>query len=142
MPRKRRPRLIGVPGLLVGTAAGLLLIAAGVAVYAEAKLSQLVLGGLGESFSTRIYAAPFVLRDGAPSPPSRLLERLDRLGYAQIRADKTRTGQYFWHSPALVLGLRGFQDSVGRQDAGVFSLTWDGRAWSIKDSSGQPVSRL
>ncbi|MBI3554240.1 MAG: PBP1A family penicillin-binding protein [Elusimicrobia bacterium] len=130
MPRARRRKGLGLPGLLLGVAAGLALIALGIAVYAESKLSTLVVGGLGESFSTRIYGAPFILHDGTAAAPSRLLERLDRLGYAQVQGEP-QSGQYSWRSPALRVSLRGFKTPLMKQEPGVFSLSWTGKEWRL-----------
>jgi penicillin-binding protein 1B len=123
-------------------AAGFALIALGISVYAEAKLAQLVVGGLGESFSTRIYAAPFPVRAGGGTPPELLLERLDRLGYAQIQAGDPAPGQYQWRSPLLVVGLRGYSNPLGRQEAGRYALAWDGRSWSIADGAGASAEQI
>ena len=61
----------------LGVVLGVCLIAAGgLVLYAESRLSSLVLGGLGESFSTRLYSAPYALADGSTAPPERVLARL------------------------------------------------------------------
>jgi penicillin-binding protein 1B len=119
-----------------------LLVAAGVlCVFAERKLSMLVLGGLGESFSTRVYAAPYALPQGAVVPPARLLARLDRAGYQKSKTLE-RTGDYTWDGKELRLALRGFQTPIDSEPAGRYSLTWDGTQWDIKTDIGAPAARL
>ena len=66
MTRRRRSAR-RVSSWLRAAAAGLLAAvaaAAGLAVQAERKLAALALGGLGESFSSRVWSAPFALRAG------------------------------------------------------------------------------
>jgi 1A family penicillin-binding protein len=99
---------------------------------AERKLSRLVLGGLGESFSTRVYAAPFPIDARSSFDPDVLLRRLQRLGY-----------RYDWSPPVLRLRLRGFSEPAPAQEPGLFSLTRgeDGR-WTARDESGALVERV
>ncbi len=47
------------------------------AVKAERTLSTLVLGGIGESFSTRIWSAPFPVRDQSAADAEALIESWD-----------------------------------------------------------------
>ena len=77
-------------GVLLAAA---LMVAAYLSLQAERKLSTLALGGLGESFSTRVWSAPFLLRGGAPAETARLCERLERLGYRRVEAAPAK-GQY------------------------------------------------
>ena len=121
---------------------GALLVLAGVlSVFAERKLSMLVLGGLGESFSTRVYAAPYALAQGSVAPPARVLARLDRAGYQKAKA-VARTGDYTWDGKDLEVALRGFQTPVDSEPSGRYALHWDGTQWDIKTSSGEAAPRL
>jgi penicillin-binding protein 1B len=111
-------------------------------LQAERKLSQLRLGGLGESFSTRVWGAPHVLRGGAPAEAERLLQRLDRLGYRRS-AGAPAKGEYAWDPPRLTLHLRGHRVPGSAQDEGLYALERRGEgAWSIADGLGQPVLEL
>ncbi len=114
-------------------------------VVAEHKLSKLVVGGLGESFSTRIYAEPAVFRDGAEACGwPWVLARLKRLGYAEAASAPPATGQYVLHGGRLVIGVRGFQEPFLSQDLGIYELsrTWISNRWSIRDSSGNAAPFL
>jgi penicillin-binding protein 1B len=142
-PKKTRARRGGplwlVPlAFLVG---GLVAAAGALSLYAERKLSMLVLGGLGESFSTRLYSAPYALRDGSPCPPARLLARLDRLDYQRAKT-AARAGAYAWQPPRLDLWARGFHTPVDAEEPGVFSLNWDGARWEIRTASGAAAAQL
>ena len=144
MTRRRRAKRASFPWLR--TAAALLLVAAvaaGVLAYrAQRRLSSLALDGLGESFSTRIWSAPFVLRDGEPSEAGRLLERLERLGYRRVALPPAK-GEYRWEAPELSVGLRGFSAPGTAQAEGLFTLLRDGSgAWRLADSRGGKVPDL
>lgn len=139
MVRRRRGRgPWGELGLwLAGAVAlGAGLAAAWLAVQAERKLSALALGGLGESFSTRVWSAPFAVRDGARAETARVLERLDRLGYR--RADGTPAkGEYRWSPPELTVYLRGYRAPSSGQPEGAYVLRRDDSGgWRIKDGLG------
>ena len=128
-------------------AAGAALIALGLcgawlAVQAERKLSALALGGLGESFSTRVWSAPFVVRDGARSEPERLFQRLDRLGYRRVEGIPAK-GEYRWSPPELNVFLRGYRSPVSAQDEGAYALRRDDSgAWRLKDGLGGALGEL
>lgn len=139
MTSRRRPN--GWFSLAALAAALLLGAAAVVAFVAERKLSHLVLGGLGESFSTRIYGAPFILGDGVAPPPARLAERLERLGYAKAAAP-TRPGEYALAPKGLDVWLRGFSAPTGRQEPGLYDLSFDGSRWTIASSTGVVVPEI
>jgi penicillin-binding protein 1B len=131
MPSRRGSALAAV----LGVVALLILAALGLTRYAEDKLSNLVVGGLGESFSTRIYGAPFVVTDGGRESPERLLQRLDRLGYVKVSSSPA-SGQYEWTPPELVVNLRGFTLPQRRQLPGVVFMKSDGKSWKIEGASG------
>jgi len=118
--------------------------AAGVVAYrAEALLSRLVLGGLGQSFSTRVFAAPAALGAGAPRDPRRLMARLARLSYRRVREPRA-PGEYAWKAPVLTVFLRGFSAPLPAQDPGLFTAAFpaDGGPAQVRDASGAPVSRV
>jgi penicillin-binding protein 1B len=128
MARKPRPRraltTLGIAGFIAG------LTAVWLCVQAERKLSKLALGGLGESFSTRVWSAPYSVRDGTRS---RLLERLERLGYRRVDGAPAK-GEYRWNPPELEIHLRGYRTPTSAQDEGVYALRRDGSgAWRLKD---------
>jgi penicillin-binding protein 1B len=146
MARKRRRRgssgsAVGLA--ILGAAAAILGLAASwLAIQAERKLSALALGGLGESFSTRVWSAPYVLRDGARVPPERLLERLDRLGYTRADGIPAK-GQYRWSPPELDVYLRGFKAPGSLQQEGAYALRPDwGGAWRLKDGLGTALAEV
>ncbi|MDP3542303.1 MAG: PBP1A family penicillin-binding protein [Elusimicrobiota bacterium] len=142
MARRRRPF-----GPLWLWAASILLAFAGLAALwfaaqAERKLSTLVLGGLGESFSTRIWSAPFIVRDAARGESSRLLERLDRLGYRRTDAHPLK-GEYRWSAPELTVYLRGHRIPGSEQNEGAFVLRRSEDAgWLLFDGLGGTVPEL
>jgi penicillin-binding protein 1B len=113
------------------------------AYRAEAHLSRLVLGGLGESFSTRIFAAPTAVGEGAPRDPQLLMARLERLGYHRVPEPRT-PGQYAWRAPALSVFLRGFSMPSPAQNPGLFKATFPGGggAARIVDASGSAVPKV
>lgn len=138
MNRRKARRRFFLPLLLgVAAAAPALLV-----LRAERKLSQLVLGGLGESFSTRIYASPFSIETGADLDPASLLSRLKRLSYQQVPAP-SRPGEYSWQPPLLTLSLRGFSEPAPSQPAGTFILKLEETgSWSLRDENGISLERL
>jgi penicillin-binding protein 1B len=113
------------------------------AYRAETHLSRLVLGGLGESFSTRIFAAPTTLGEGAPCDPLRFILRLDRLGYHRVPEPRA-PGQFAWKAPVLLVFVRGFAMPLPAQNAGLFKATFPdgGGAAQIVDASGSAVPRI
>jgi penicillin-binding protein 1B len=116
--------------------------AAWLAAQAERKLSALALGGLGESFSTRVWSAPFAVRDGARSEPERLFQRLDRLGYGRVDGTPAK-GQYRWSPPQLDVFLRGYRTPVSAQDEGAYSLRRDDSgSWRVKDGLGGALAEV
>ena len=124
--------------LVLATAA-----AAGLFAYrAERQLSQLVLGGLGESFSSRVFAAPIAIGEDAPRDPQRFIVRLRRLGYRQVAEPKV-PGQYSWKAPLLSIFLRGFTAPLPAQNPGLFAVSFSpDRTARVVDASGSPVSRI
>ena len=110
MARRRRTRLSSWNAFWLWTAAAAALVlgvsAIWLAIQAERKLSALALGGLGESFSTRLWSAPALVADGAPAETTRLLERLDRLEYRRVDGSPAK-GEYRWNPPELTVFLRG-----------------------------------
>jgi penicillin-binding protein 1B len=123
-----------------------LTLAAGAAVLAyraETLLSRLVLGGLGESFSTRVFAAPAAIGEGTPRDPGRLLKRLERLSYRRVREPRA-PGEYSWKAPVLMVFLRGFSAPLPAQDPGLFSAAFPegGGPAQVADASGSPVPRV
>src|SRR3989338_9109139 len=123
---------------LLSAAAAAAALAGILAFYAELKLSRLVLGGLGESFSTRIYAAPFIVDERIASSPDRLMQRLERLGYSK-NDGMSAAGQFSWQDPKLKVYLRGFKSPRQAQEPGPFELTRQKDCWKIVDSSGAAV---
>jgi len=118
------------------------LAAAWLAAVAERKLSTLVVGGLGVSFSTRIWSAPFAVKSGRYAEAARLLERLDRLGYRRT-ADTPGKGEYRWTPPELAVFLRGHRIPGSEQNEGVYFLRRGGTGeWNIFDGLGGPVPEI
>ncbi len=125
-----------VRGLLaLGAAAAL--GAAWLTLAAEYKLARLAPGGLGESFSTRIYSAPFVLENGSRALPESVLRRLGRLGYRAV-PEPSAPGEYSWEPPVLKVYLRGFSSPAARQEPAAVSLERGREGWEISPSSSGP----
>ena len=123
-------------GLISLTAAG-----AGVVILAELKLTRLVPGGLGESFSTRIYAAPFDLASDRFYNLDDITRRLERVGYRPTQSPTNpRPGEYKWVDPTLTINLRGFKTPVFHQEPGLFRFTrGPANHWTLVDTSSNPV---
>jgi penicillin-binding protein 1B len=112
------------------------------AVQAERKLAALALGGLGESFSTRVWSAPHAVVDGARTEAPRLLERLDRLGYRRVDGTPAK-GEYRWTPPELAVFLRGYRTPGSSQAEGIYFLKRDsGGAWRVHDGLGESVPEV
>ncbi|HAM35717.1 MAG TPA: hypothetical protein DEB40_14175 [Elusimicrobia bacterium] len=138
--RRSRGRTSRRPWL--GFCLALLSAAALVAWRAESKLSALVLGGLGESFSTKIFSAATNIGEGSPRDPQRLLERLRRLGYRES-PEPAAPGQYAWQPPVLKVFLRGYSVPLPAQNPGLFEIRFDADGTAeARDSSGSSVSAI
>jgi penicillin-binding protein 1B len=113
------------------------------AYRAETQLSRLVLGGLAESFSTRVFAAPAAVGESAPRDPRRLMARLDRLDYRRVREPRV-PGEYSWNAPTLEVFLRGFSAPPPGQSPGLFRATFPatGATALVVDASGSAVPRI
>jgi len=142
MTRRRRPY---GPAWLWAASAFLGLAALGslwLAAQAERKLSSLVVGGLGVSFSTRIWSAPFVVKDGARGESGRLVERLDRLGYRRTAGTPVK-GEYRWTPPELAVHLRGHRIPGSEQREGAYFLRrTDEGEWNVYDGLGGTVGEI
>lgn len=144
MARSRRRRPSGPPWLWAAALTLAVAAAAGLALarLAENKLSTLVLGGLGVSFSTRVWSAPFQVLDGAAGEAERLVERLDRLGYRRTTGVPAK-GEYRWEPPELVVYLRGHRIPGSEQREGVFTLRRSAvGAWSVFDALGGSLPEI
>jgi penicillin-binding protein 1B len=142
MPRRRRR---AARPLLAFAVAALLAAAAGagfLALQAERKLAALALGGLGESFSTRVWSAPHALRTGSRDATDRVLERLDRLGYRRVDGMPAH-GEYRWSPPELILNARGFSAPTGSQREGAYSLRRESDGtWTVRGESGDDAGAV
>ncbi|MBI5743064.1 MAG: PBP1A family penicillin-binding protein [Elusimicrobia bacterium] len=103
---------------------------AGLFLYAGHIISGFAPGGLGKSFSTKIYAAPFRLGEGDYTPPSALVRRLERLGY-QAAEEPQKPGEYAWDPPRLTLCLRGFDSPTAAQAPETAELRYGGTGWEF-----------
>lgn len=141
MTFKHKRRALG----LFSKAAALLaaLGVGGLIFWAEFKIKGLVLGGLGEGFSTRLYAFPFVVEAGSPYSPEALLQRLKRLNYQPSSDEMPSKGAYTWEPPRLTVHLRGFEAPFLSQNPGVLVLTQKHEShWEITDPEGTLVNRI
>ncbi|MBI2069325.1 MAG: PBP1A family penicillin-binding protein [Elusimicrobia bacterium] len=112
-------------------------ILAGLIFYADRKLSKLVLGGLGEAFPTKVYAAPFILGEGVHISPDRLIERLKRLGYRQTHAPLSAPGDYALDQTLIHIYVRGFELPIIAQQPALVSLTPNNdNGWTIIGPDG------
>ena len=101
-----------------------------------------MLGGLGISFSTRIWSAPFPVKDGGLGEAERLIERLDRLGYRNTRNSPVK-GEYRWTPPELTVYLRGHRIPGSEQAEGVYVLRRvDAGSWSVFDGLGGTIPEI
>lgn len=128
MPNQRR-RLISKKFSRILVALALLIsilvaISIVVTVIAERTLSRFVLGGLGESFSTRVYSAPFAISNGDWVSPETIEVRLKRLHYRRVPGIPRIPGEYSWTEPELKIFLQGFESPVFRQSAFLVNVVW------------------
>ncbi|MBI4670003.1 MAG: PBP1A family penicillin-binding protein [Elusimicrobia bacterium] len=79
---------------------------AGLVVYSQRRLSNLVLGGLGEAFPTMVYGSPYIIGEQTWASPETLFKRLERLGYRKKQSRPQSPGEYFWDAPVLAVPLR------------------------------------
>jgi penicillin-binding protein 1B len=116
----------------------------GIIVYlAESKLLRLVPGGWGESFSTKIYATPSVIRNESHLPLNELIARLQHVGYQPTKLGKLVPGEYNWSDPILTVSIRGFSAPHASQDPGVFKFVhWEGSRWEVKSQEGKSVNQV
>jgi penicillin-binding protein 1B len=144
MARRRRSSSWRTTALWLAAAVALTVgvCAAWLAYQSESKLSALALGGLGESFSTRVWSAPFLLRDGGRGEPQLLIERLERLGYRKVDGMPGK-GEYRWSPPELTVFLRGYRGPLSAQQEGLYVLRRnDEGGWRLRDGLGNSISEL
>lgn len=84
---------------------------------ASSKLSTLALFGLGERFSTKVYAAPLLLKTQSAISPATLTQRLKRLGYTQAEPMPEQPGQYALLEGSLFVYLRGLATPKLQQES-------------------------
>jgi penicillin-binding protein 1B len=96
----------------------------GVVLYSEWKLSQLVPGGLGESFPTKVYSAPLVISNDTRVSVQMLITRLVRLNYFSTPRAEPAVGQYHAGPSEIAVNLRGFQAPFYTQPPGLVKFTW------------------
>ncbi|MDD5628852.1 MAG: transglycosylase domain-containing protein, partial [Elusimicrobia bacterium] len=137
---RRRRSWFGLTTLFVLALAAAAMV---VAFRAETELSRLSLGGLGKGFSTRVFAAPAAVGEGAPQDPRRLMTRLGRLGYRRVRQARA-PGEFSWQAPVLSLFLRGFSSPMATQAPGLFKASFPegGGAAAVVDAAGSAVPRI
>ena len=135
--RRRRIKKYVLPTLAIALTL-LTAIVSGLFIYAERKLSRLVVGGLGVAFSTKVYAAPYVINDQTYCASQRLILRLKRLGYVRVNQEPRRRGEFFWDAPRLLVSLRGFELPQMSQSAALMTLiSKPDNSWAIQNQSGQ-----
>jgi 1A family penicillin-binding protein len=117
-------------------------------VYAESRLSKLVLGGLGEGFSTKVYSAPYTLVSDVsfiqirPSP-DQLVQRLTRLAYSEVVGEPNNPGEFSWSYPILTVYLRAFETPHVTQDEQRVRLRLlSDQQWQILDPEGRPLEQI
>lgn len=102
-------------------------------IFAEKKLSVLVLGGLGESFSTKVYSAPFQLQAKQKISLEEIIQRLKRLRYEENSSRVVLPGQYHWSPPLLNVHLRDFTSPYLQQDSFQIEINFDEEGLKITD---------
>src|SRR5258708_37859965 len=112
MTKKVQQRFKRVFGLV---SVGVLCAVVMVVIVTEVKFSGLVVGGLGESFSTRFYSAPTILSEQNPMVQAIVFERLKRLHYQESKLPLTDPGQFNWSPPVLSITVRGFHTPLVNQ---------------------------
>lgn len=136
---RRRKKIIRWTGIAAVAFAAVFILSA---LYANHRLSKLVLGGLGESFSTRIYAAPFILNDSVYQTPEHLIERLRRLGYRSVEDEPATAGEYHWEEPVLAVFMRAFETPHLSQSAAlVFLRRLTDNRWALESKEGRELSQ-
>lgn len=104
---------------------------------AETKFSQLVLGGLGDRFSTQVLSAPLTFRAGS-TPPGirwRTLSRLHRLGYKQTNGSATEPGQFTVNGDEVQIFFRGFESPTFNQPAALVRIQFKSAGLELHDDS-------
>jgi len=160
---QKRQRVSGtIINLGLALAACILLGIAGLTIYAKHKLSKLVLGGLGEAFSTKVYGGPFLVKSSTPISPEHLIKRLERLRYTKVDSPPTEPGQYQWEplaprsqssggqqarqrrAPLLALNLylRGFNSPQMAEPSRLIRLQEFQNLWSSKDEAGNEIDQI
>jgi penicillin-binding protein 1B len=90
-------------------------VAAILLVYAERKLSHLVVGDLGESFSTKIYSSPKKITGGEPFGFNEFQARIARLGYEKVFDYPLEVGEYLVRDKKITIYLRSFDTQLDQQ---------------------------
>src|SRR5688572_23465214 len=131
-----------IPRVIVISVFGVLLAISAVLIFwAERRLSGLVVGGLGEAFSTKIYSAPLVLSAGNRKSVQQVIARLKRLQYRES-PDLSAPGQYSWKGSSLRIYLRAFEVPGLAQPPQIAHLAFDSSGISeIRQESGEALSR-
>jgi penicillin-binding protein 1B len=120
---------------------GLLAAVSGIVFYSEWKLSQLVPGGLGESFPTKVYGAPLIISNDSRTSVPMLMTRLARLNYQPRNSPHLLPGQYHADASSLTLYVRGFTAPFFTQAPALAQFTWgDDRILRLDNPVNAPMS--
>lgn len=121
---------------------GLLFTGIAVIIVSELKMSKLILGGLGESFSTRVYSAPTVLHNHSEFSRQNLIARMERLNYKPSNEKTLLPGQYRIQTTDLYVCLRGFETPHFSQPSGLYLLQRVNSEWVISDADGVEIDQI
>ncbi|MBI4062980.1 MAG: PBP1A family penicillin-binding protein [Elusimicrobia bacterium] len=138
--KSRRKKGFATTFLILGSllaASSLILI-----IYANHRLSRLVAGGLGVSFSTKIYSAPTIINSQTRLTADQLLWRLERLGYRWAEGDPMSKGEFRWQNPVLSVYLNGFELPYIKQTPLLAHLRHHkDNSWTINAENGDALQQ-
>lgn len=132
--------------LFRGALAGFALFAVAIVLIAENKFSGMVLGGLGEQFSTHVYSSPLILDLNSPSRipglKFRFLNRIDRLGYQSSDNLPENPGETRVDGDKIEIFLRGFSAPFYSQPAQLVFIRFYDDHLELTDPSGLTLSEV
>ena len=135
LPSRRRIVLYALAGIAFSSLAAFIWIDRATVARFENRTTSL---------PSRVYAGPYQIQRGARLDPAEMLDRLSRLGYAEVRREPERPGEFRRRGADWTVFLRSALTPAGRREPFLVELNvrW-GRLRGIRNASaGKRIERF